>query len=248
MGLPYHYRLGLFSMNWRKRISAIFLGCCLLHLPCFHLKGFGDTISVALSNAYFVGSYVEIPVYFSSQGSVNALDLALRFDANRLQFDDIISPAPGLQYLYHTNPQDSVWRLTSYCPNAIDPLLPVFYLRLLTLDNEACAFDFSEEEGYLNGDACVITVLGCLSNTGWAEIHVGAGMAAYPNPFQNELHVKCPNGMRVMVMDMLGNMVEEALGPVTFNTDFWRGGIYTVIMIGGQSRITIRAVKLNNGY
>ena len=88
-----------------------------------------DTLRLNINSSFFSGTYVEIPVMFSSGGNVFSVDMALRFDSNRLIFDDVVNPASGLQYLYYLNPNDSIWRFTSFHPLGLQAGNPILYLR-----------------------------------------------------------------------------------------------------------------------
>ncbi|MFZ9942849.1 MAG: T9SS type A sorting domain-containing protein [Bacteroidia bacterium] len=175
-----------------------------------------------------MGQYVEIPVSFTAQGPVFSLDLAFRFDSNRLQFDHLTGISSGLQYLFYLNPLDSIWRLTSFHPNGLAPNTPVFNLRFFTSNNEACAYDFSEEEGYLNGDSSAITINGCMNNTGLESALDHKPLKAYPNPFSNELYFDGIHAGEILVFSTNGSLMAKGFSPSKVETSKWPSGMYFV--------------------
>jgi hypothetical protein len=222
---------GFNSMGVIKKIGIIYF----LALGGPTMLSFGsintDSLFVKIHDAYFVGQYVEIPVSFSAQGPVFSLDLAFRFDFNRLQFDNLTGIYPGLQYLFYLNPLDSIWRLTSFHPSGLAPNAPVFNLRFFTSNNEACAYDFSDQEGFLNGDSCYSQVNGCLNNTGIEEANEMDDISFFPNPFFNELNITAPVGASVHVYRANGQLVESSVGPAYVNTIRWPDGLYFIHVV-----------------
>ena len=221
--------------------------CCLLAFQinnglCSSING--DTLRLDINSSYFSGSYVEIPVTFSSAGSVFAVDMAFRFDANRLIFDDVVNPAPGLQYLFYLNPNDSVWRFTSYDPSGLITGTPICHLRFFSLSNEACAYDFGSQEGYINGDSCNIEIQGCMDNVGFGDVSEGLQIHVYPNPFTNGLYVESPSDTQIEIFDFHGRLICENYTNTWIETTNWAYGGYFVKVIDKKTVRYIRVHKL----
>jgi len=201
----------------------------------------GDSLFVRINQSYFDGQHIEIPVVFAAQGPVISLDLAFRFDVNRLQFDNVTNTVSGLQYLFYLNPVDSVWRLTSYHPAGLLPSTPVFNLRFLALNNEACAYDFSDQEGFLNGDSCYTQVIGCMNNTGFGEQDETKDVGFFPNPFSSHLNITAPEGTTLRVYGANGQLVATSTAPAYLNALMWPDGVYFLHVV---DRLNVRMFKL----
>jgi len=222
------------------------LFCCLLAFQinngfCSSING--DTLRLDINSSYFSGSYVEIPVTFSSVGNVYSVDMAFRFNTNRLMFDDVVNPSPGLQYLYYLNPNDSVWRFTSYNPSGLLTGPPICHLRFLSLSNEACAYDFDSQEGYINGDSCNIEIQGCMDNVGFGEWDNNDHGVIFPNPFSEELNILTPPGATVHVYGYNGVLLIKSISILHINAQTWPDGLYIVRIDDGEEVRLFKALK-----
>lgn len=203
-----------------------------------------DTLRLNINSSFFSGTYVEIPVILSSSGNVFSVDMAFKFDYNRLIFDDVVNPHSGLQYLYYLNPIDSIWRFTSYHPFGLQAGNPIFYLRFLTLSNEACAYDFSSEEGYINGDSCNIDILGCMDNVGGIENPEGISFTTFPNPFIEQLEIVADHRTSFSICDTKGRVYFEGQGTRTIMTSDWPDGIYLIKSSVSEFYLTRKLLKI----
>lgn len=203
----------------------------------------GDSLRLDINDAYFSGSYVEIPVTIFSFGNVFAVDFAFRYDFNRLVFDDVVNAMPGLQYLYYQNPIDSIWRFTSYLPNGFQFGTSVCHLRFLTLSNEACAYDFTVPEGYINGDSCVMEIQGCMDNLGLTNLDVKDLTIPYPNPFSDQLFLESKTEKLVHIFDCNGVLILKTKSGEPIHTGSWPVGMYYVKIFDRQFHHSFKMLK-----
>lgn len=174
---------------------------------------------------------------------VFALDLAVRFNSNRITFQGVTGVSNGLQYLYYLNPNDSIWRFTSYNPTGIQSGNVVFNLRFATLNNEVCAYDFTNEEAFVNGDSSVFEILGCMDNLGVPHQDDPNIALLYPNPFTDQLNIESNIKGVVKIFDSLGVLVQERFNNGPINTVSWPVGVYYVRIFGNRNNLTVKAVK-----
>lgn len=204
----------------------------------------GDTVKLDVNQSYFDGSDVEVPVIINSSATVFSVDMAIRFNTNRITFDSLTNIISGLQYLYYLNPNDSIWRVTSYLPSGITPGSTVFNLRFSTADNEVCAYDFSDQQAFINGDSSVIQTIGCMDNLGIVQLDQSASTYAYPNPFIDQLQTVADHNTDFWITDINGRVYFEGHGTRMVLTSGWPDGIYFLKFNRDEFNLTIKLLKI----
>jgi hypothetical protein len=209
-----------------------------------HFVSSTDTIKLDLNQSFFDGSDVEIPISIQSSSTIYSIDLALRFNTARIVFDSLTNVLNGLQYLYFLNPIDSIWRITSYHPNGIQPGSIAFNLRFATTSNEVCAYDFTDAEAFVNGDSSACQITGCMNNLSIQSIDAVDITKVFPNPFINQLFISSDSPVLVQVYDTRGKLVFEAVNPKTIDTGSWHTGMYYLNVFGYSSKQAYKLLKL----
>ena len=87
--------------------------------------------------------------------------------------------------------------------------------------------------------------------TGVSEIEATNQILVYPNPVYDNVTISCPSlidfPVTVTITDLLGQNIYSALmtrNILQVNTQNWLGGVYLVTVIAGNSKSTVRLVKL----
>jgi hypothetical protein len=133
--------------------------------------GADDSLHFNLPFSFSNGVYTDIPVYFHSDDSVFAIDFAIRFNMQLMEFDSIIDLTGSLLYLYYFNWTDSVLRFTSNSLVPIDPVQPLLSVRMRNYLQPICFSDISIVNTWLNGDVCTGLISGCIPGySGGSEI------------------------------------------------------------------------------
>lgn len=203
----------------------------------------GDTVKLDINQSYFDGSDVEVPVIINSSATVFAVDMAIRFNTNRITFDSLTNIINGLQYLYYLNPNDSIWRVTSYLPSGITPGSTVFNLRFSTADNEVCAYDFSDQQAFINGDSSVFQTIGCMDNLGIVQLGQSASTYAYPNPFYDRFYINAGSKGDVQVLDFQGRVILNKVDSGIIDASAWAAGTYFIRIVGRYPSRPFKIVK-----
>ena len=202
-----------------------------------------DTIRIDINQSYFDGSDVEVPVTIHGSSVIYAVDLAIRFNGIRIQFDSLTNVLNGLQYLYYSNPNDSIWRITSYHPLGIQPGSTVFNLRFITFNNEVCVYDFSDQEAFINGDSSAIEIIGCMDNLGLPNQEFSKLARVYPNPFSDQLFIEPYTSRFVQIFDYRGTLLMQTGTQSSIDTRLWPAGIYFVSFLDNQRRYSYKLLK-----
>lgn len=169
-----------------------------------------DTIFLDLPASTLVGNSIEFPVNFSSDDYVYAVDFALKYNNQNVEFDTIINITPGLNYLYYLNPNDSVLRFTSYRLGQIQNGSNVVKLRFTSPNGIICYTDFTILTGYLNGDQCSIVSDSCSQIPNSIDSPSNSPLISiFPNPANNALNIKSPPFSYLEIFDSRLNLILE---------------------------------------
>lgn len=189
-----------------------------------------DTVFLDLSASTLAGNIIEFPVNISSDDYVYAVDFALKYSNQNVEFDTIINTTPGLNYLYYLNPNDSVLRFTSYRLGQIQNGTDVVKLKFTSLNGIICNSDFSYLTGYLNGDQCSIVSDSCsqvpnfvLEPLRYPSINI------YPNPANYSFNIKTTGVSYLEIYDSRLNLIleknlEESITAIDVSD--YRAGVY----------------------
>jgi hypothetical protein len=208
-----------------------------------------DSVFFDMFQASVVGNVVEVPVYFKSDDTINAVDFEFKYDQTKLEYDTILFAASYIEGLSFYNLNDSVVRLTSYSftqPYANDSVL--FKIRFTLLaGNQICAGDLNSVAALLNGDACSAFVTDCL--TGIGESQSFAGLEIFPNPATTYLNIKYPADFSVEVFDYTGRLVstgnqDKIDGLMMMPVGQLSPGTYVIRLREGDNVVSRRFVKI----
>lgn len=164
-----------------------------------------DTIVFDLANGFAGAGYIEFPVYFISDDTINAVDFAFRFNQALYTYDTIYSNIASLSYSEYLNPGDSTLRFTSFSIPVLTDYDPVAWVRFLTSSNIILSGDFNNVEAYLNGDLCSYrftdgTTLGAM------EL-LPASPVIYPNPSGTIVTIGVATEGNLLITDAMGRQV-----------------------------------------
>ncbi len=117
-----------------------------------------DSILFDLANATITATYLDLPVYATSDDFIIAVDYALRFNTAKLTYSSNIDMTtdPTFQFFAYYNQSDLTLRFTSSSLQNVVMGAPIVKIRF-TLTSPCVPItdaDFTYYEAYLNGDFC----------------------------------------------------------------------------------------------
>jgi len=115
------------------------------------LKSVEDTVVFDLYNSDNQPTYIDIPVYITSDTIINSLDFSFYFDTIDLTFDSVIDLAGYLTTLYNT-PENNKLSFTSYSMENYAINEPLVLLRFLKNTGNVNSSDLDTVNAYTNGD------------------------------------------------------------------------------------------------
>jgi hypothetical protein len=198
-------------------------------LPAWQYIDQDDSVKFNIPEGFMNGNIIDIPVSISSDDTIYSMDFAIKFDFQNIEIDSVLNLTSGLQYLYHLNPNDSVFRFTS---NRLIPIpndSSILLVRFRTYTGQICAFDFDSLVTYLNGDPCRAAATGCLV-TSQNELNDEAlPPLLYPNPSTGLICFRQPFH-EILVMNALGVilMKKDVHASATIDLSMLSKGIYFI--------------------
>ena len=162
-----------------------------------------ESVNVGVGQAQYSQNYVDVPVTFTSTEDINALDLSLDFNGNKLAYESIVSS--NIQAVGYYNENDGKLRITS---NSLD-VLPagnvVFMIRFTNLTGgQIHTSDFGTTVGYLNGDKVNVNLVTPGSTTSEGN---DVDFSVYPNPTNDYLYIGIGKDVKAEIVDMNGRVV-----------------------------------------
>jgi len=205
----------------------------------------GDTVIFDMGFSYQVASEVEVPVYFHSPGIIHSLDFQLQFNYQKMELDTVIILCPNLNFLYYLNPQDSVFRFTSYNFNQLASDSILIKLRFHVFNGPACSGDLFNLISWLNGNICTSEIINCVIS-GNQEHSDNFFTEIYPNPATDYVCIRTLFS-QLIIIDSLGRLIfERSISDpeesVILNTSEYKSGIYTVLFLNRDSVIIKKMV------
>jgi hypothetical protein len=161
------------------------------------------SVDVNLKGASYSEEYVDVPVSFTSIENVNAIDLNLDFDINKLAFHSIISN--GVQAVGHFNEQDQKLRVTSNSLDVLKEGEAAFMIRFTRLSDATInVSDFNAAVGYLNGDKVNVDFVapGVTSNN---DVYFNV----FPNPTSDFIYIGISKDVTAEIVDMNGRVMAK---------------------------------------
>ncbi len=199
-----------------------------------------DSVVFDLSQATEAGGYVEFPVYFLSDDTVNAVDFSLKYNTTDFVFDTIIKLAGYLQTTSNLA-TDTTFYFTSYSLQRITNDTPLVKVRFTVLTSgQLCNADLNSVIAYLNGDVCSVKIVDCIPN-GIEDIHDNkSSTTVYPNPAEEnatvEFSLAAKSELTISVHNVMGQIVYETIPSeyssgshkVNLNLYGLQGGVYII--------------------
>lgn len=202
-----------------------------------------DAVHVGVGQAIYNDSYVDVPVTFTSANDINAIDLNLDFNGNRLAYQSIVSN--DLQAVGYYNENDGKLRITSNSLDVLPAGKVVFMIRFtnLTSGNIHTA-DFGTTVGYLNGDKVNVTLVTPGTTTPESqEVYFNV----YPNPTNDYLYIGIAKDVKAEIVDMNGrvvisNITVNANNAQRIDVSGLSSGLYTIRVFGNDYTSTQRVI------
>lgn len=200
-----------------------------------------DSVVFDLSLASEASGYVEFPIKFLSDDTVNAVDFSLKYDTTAFTYDTIIKLASYLSITSNLAADKTVY-FTSFSIPRITNDTPLVKIRFTVLSGQFCSSALNTVMGYLNGDGCSVKIVDCIPN-GIQDAKNGTNaVAIYPNPSLGLFHLSFNNNKseayKLFVSDINGRKVYERTGmsatgvnEVNLDLEFLPKGIYQVQLI-----------------
>jgi hypothetical protein len=163
----------------------------------------GDTVVFDISQSQIAGNKVSFPVYIVSDDTINALDFSLVYDEMNFSLDTILNLTTYLQPVYNYNL--GTLYFTSYSLQQIDHNANLVSIKMNMLGHYLCSDDLSSLLVYLNGDACSVRVIECLTDA--VAEHVNKSFQVFPNPATDKLNIVCDFNSEVQLKDIKGSVV-----------------------------------------
>jgi hypothetical protein len=159
-----------------------------------------DYILVDLNNVIVEGTKVSVPVSFISEEPVNAFDIALQVNENKLTYVSNEDTQLGSESEAFYNGDDKTYRYTALNMNEFTSNARVSYITFETVDGKISEKDLTAELGLLNGKLTEIR-FSKSAELGDNTIDI------YPNPSNGMFTVMSNLDGRVDIIDITGKLV-----------------------------------------
>jgi hypothetical protein len=199
-----------------------------------------DYILVDLGSAIVEGTKVSVPVAFVSEEPVNAFDIALQVNENKLSYVSMEDTQLGSESESFYNTNDKTFRYTALNMNDFSANARVVYITFETVDGTISEKDLSAELGLLNGKQTEVRFV--------KSIQVGDNAVdIYPNPSNGMFTVMSHVDGQVDIVDITGNLVfpgaiVKANQVVEVNMPELSAGVYFVRFYSNNALTTKRIV------
>lgn len=167
-----------------------------------------DSIVIDLSNQILNNGKVTFPVSIISDETIYALDFSFKYDQTNFDYDTILNLSPLLQSTAFYNTADSTVRYTSFSLDSLSKNTALVSVRLNTLSSYMCNQDINTIKGFLNGDACSIKLINCLS-AGIDNRGHDISEKVYPNPANKILNIESAQNATIVLLDLNGKVIVE---------------------------------------
>ena len=199
-----------------------------------------------LSKATIANGYIDMPVSFSGDINVNALDFSLKFNENNLSFNSIADHSGYMQSLSNFNTADRTLRFTSNSLQNYELGKSLVSVRFNAASGMISESDLNSVEAFLNGEEVPAEVI---SRNGHSSVVNESHVSIYPNPATSLLNVITAEDATIEMMDMDGRNVViqttvSANEKKEINTGNLSSGIY-MMKIYNSNFVTIQKVVIN---
>jgi hypothetical protein len=208
------------------------------------------SIYLDLNKAKISKNYVDIPVSFSSTEKIVALDFALKFNTDELNYAKVINSASYLNDALANVDDDHTLRFTSNSRKNYETDKTIVWIRFFTNNGKIDEEDLNEMAGYLNGEPVNMEIRrGLLSGSIPAPAN-DKNVQVFPNPAGALLNVLVTEKARVQLLDLQGKEVLTELEAAAneqleIHTEHLANGTYLLTVSNGHFTSTQRVV-INN--
>jgi hypothetical protein len=199
-----------------------------------------DYILVDLNNVIVEGTKVSVPVSFISEEPVNAFDIALQVNENKLSYVSMEDTQLGSESEAFYNNNDKTFRYSAFNLNEFSSNARVVYITFETVDGVVTEKDLTAELGLLNGKQTEVR---------FARSIVSGNNAIdiYPNPSNGVFTVMTHEDGQVDIVDITGKLVHpgalvKANQVVEVNIPELSAGVYFVRFYSNNALTTKRIV------
>lgn len=167
-----------------------------------------DTVIFDVSQATIInGNYIDIPVSFTSDDVINALDFSLKYNETNLLYDTIIDNTGFIQMTEFYNPNDSTIRFSSNSFTTYGNLTTIVYIRFKLLGLQMTSSDLNTLFAYLNGSSCSIKLIGGSIVLGMGEFENNDFAKFYPNPASDLITIETSENATIELADISGREI-----------------------------------------
>ncbi len=160
-----------------------------------------DYILVDLNSAIVEGNKVQVPVSIISSKPVNAFDLALSIDVNRMSYSNMEDLQSNVESATFFNENDNTFRYTGFNLDNFNVNSKTIMVTFETIDGKISEQDFTDYLGLLNGKKTEVRFAASNGNA-----HV---VSIYPNPSRGQFSVTTEVDGRIDIVDMTGNLIQS---------------------------------------
>lgn len=169
------------------------------------------TIYMDIDKAKITKNYVDIPVSFSSTQKIVALDFALKFDTDVLNYVKVINPASYLNDAMANVGDDEILRFTSNGRKNYEADKTIAWIRFTTTDGKINSDHLQELTGYLNGEPVNVEIKRNILTSSINTLVNDKNVQVYPNPAGALLNILVTEKAVVQLFDLQGKKVIEEL-------------------------------------
>jgi len=151
-----------------------------------------DTLIFNFPAAINSGIFIDLPVMMRATDTVYSIDFSFKLNPQFVEIDSVINQTAGLQYLYHLNMNDSIFRFTCNRLTPISNDSTVVILRFRTNNGQLCATELDSVVTYLNGEKCSYSLAGCILSGLNSFDDVEKKATIFPNPATSYIWFNIP--------------------------------------------------------
>ncbi len=203
-----------------------------------------DTVVFDISQTDSGIGFVEFPVYFLSNDTINALDFSFKFNETNFTYDTIFKLASYLSVTSNYNSGNQTVYFTSFSITNFGNDTPLVKIRFTVLSGQFCKDDLNNVLVYLNGDPCSVKLTECVTpvNGIHEAENKNASIDFYPNPSEGLTLVRFNTDRsepyEIVVSDVNGKMVYKqnansmtGENEMNLNLEFLSKGVYLVQVV-----------------
>lgn len=199
-----------------------------------------DYILVDLNNVIVEGTKVSVPVAFVSEEPVNAFDIALEVNENKLTYVSMEDNQLGSESESFYNSDDKTFRYSAFNLNEFSSNARVIYITFETTDGTISEKDINAELGLLNGKQTEVRF------TKSVDV-ANNGIDIYPNPSNGMFTLMSNVEGKVDIVDITGKLVHpgalvKANQVMEVNMPELSAGVYFVRFYSNNALTTKRIV------